>query len=272
MSNNIPSTASKRIEWLKQPDNRNPICRGGAGAIYYQGDLSNVDTLRVIVSHRSKNVGQGLAHFGGLQEVEDIVQGAPVQTGINNACREAKEEMAELLGFEPDLNLENYTYLYAAKDDGFFIQNGKGFPVNARLHAYEMDNIVWTQLFPNNTTERGRDSTHEGYEETDKAEVLLFKEALKREADYFYPHEYFSLWVMAAKVMKCDLEKLITQVNGEMHPQKLNFERLAERMYTDLEALDKYLGGGYEEVLQKYQLKNFSEPENLKAINKGPKA
>ncbi len=250
----IPSDRNTRIEWLKKPENRDPLVRRGAGSIYWRGDLSDPDSVEIIVSTRSGNVGAGLAHFGGLGEDEDIVPDDKLKTGIRNALREGREEMEELLGYQPDLKEDRCKFLYAAKDDKFLINNGKGFAVDARLHAYETEPELWESLFPDGVTISHRDENHNGYQETDKAEVLRFKEALTRQKDYHYPHEYFALWVFAAKEMKADIGALAAEVSDKMQGGRVDFTKLAEDMFTSVKDLESHLGKGYEGVLQKHEL------------------
>lgn len=250
---NIPENRDARIDWLKKPENRDPLARRGAGSIYWRGDLSDPDSVEIIVSTRSGNVGAGLAHFGGLGEDEDIIPGDALRTGIRNALREGQEEMEELLGYQPDLKEDRYSFLYAAKDDKFLINNGKGFAVDARLHAYETEPELWEALFPDNAKISHRDESHNGYQETDKAEVLTFKQALTRQEDYHYPHEYFALWVMAAKEMKADLDVLAEEARATMNGGRVDFTKLAEDMFTSVAELESYLGDNYQGVLQKYE-------------------
>lgn len=253
---NIPESREERIAWLKKPENRDPLARGGAGSIYWRGDLSDPGSVEIIVSTRSGNVGAGLAHFGGLGEDEDIVPGDAVRTGIRNALREGREEMEELLGYQPDLKEDRCIFLYAAKDDKFLINKGKGFAVDARLHAYETEPELWEALFPKGAKISHRDENHNGYQETDKAEVLTFKEALTRQADYHYPHEYFALWVMAAKEMKADLDALAEEASATMKGNRVDFTRLAEEMFINVAELETHLGDGYQGVLQKYEARH----------------
>jgi hypothetical protein len=257
---NIPAKRDERIEWLKNPENRDPLSRRGAGSIYWRGDVADPDSVEIIVSTRSGNVGAGLAHFGGLGEDEDIIPGDDLKTGIRNALREGQEEMEELLGYQPDLKEERYTFLYAAKDDKFLINNGKGFAVDARLHAYETEPELWEALFPDNAKISHRDENHNGYQETDQAEVLTFKEALTRQEDYHYPHEYFALWVMAAKEMKADLDALAEEANAKMGNARVDFTKLADEMFVSLAELETHLGEGYQGVLQKYESRHQESP------------
>lgn len=256
----IPENRDARIEWLKKPENRDPLARRGAGSIYWRGDVSDADSVEIIVSTRSGNVGAGLAHFGGLGEDEDVVPGDALKTGIRNALREGQEEMEELLGYQPDLKEERYTFLYAAKDDKFLINNGKGFAVDARLHAYETEPELWEALFPDNARISHRDENHNGFQETDQAEVLTFKEALTRQEDYHYPHEYFALWVMAAKEMNADLDALAEEASATMGGGRVDFTKLADEMFTTVAALETYLGDGYQGVLQKYEARHQDAP------------
>ena len=255
----IPENRDERIEWLKKPENRAPLARRGAGSIYWRGDLSDPDNIEIIVSTRSGNVGAGLAHFGGLGEDEDFVPGDDLKTGIRNALREGQEEMEELLGYQPDLKEDRYAFLYAAKDDKFLINNGKGFAVDARLHAYETEPELWEALFPAGAKISHRDESHNGYQETDKAEVLTFKEALTRQADYHYPHEYFALWVMAAKEMKADLDALAEEASAKMRGARVDFTRLAEDMFISVAELETHLGDRFQGVLQKYEARHQQE-------------
>jgi len=235
---NIPNTENERKAWLLKPENRDPIARRGAGSVYYSGSLSDVKNLRLVVSTRSQQTGGGLAHFGGLGEVEDIIKDDVLATGIQNARREGQEEMEELLGYQPELDADKFVFLYAAKDDGFFIKNGKGFPVDARLHACEMDTALYEDMFPNGETIRHRDPNHKGFQETNKAESFLFLDILKRQDDYHYPHEYFALWVMADKVLNIDITTLIKDSG-------VDFAKLADKMHTDIATLESYLGPKY---------------------------
>lgn len=260
MTNPIPATPEERKKWLLNPENRDPLARGGAGSIYYIGDKTDPKKLKIVVSTRAARVGQGLAHFGGLSEECDTVKGDPVQTGKNNACREGREEMAELLGSEPDLDVARFYRLYMAHDDGFFIRNGKGFAVNASLHAYEMDEKLYNALFPNGTTRRDRHPDHVGAEETSHAEVISFFDALKRQDDYFYAHEYFALWVMAAQILDCDVVDLADKVNADMDSKRVDFNKVAARMHTDLKTLEKYLGPDCAGQLTRYEEKHLKKP------------
>ncbi len=250
---NIPDTPKERIEWLKDAENRDAIKRMGAGAIYYRGDLSDINSICVIVSTRSGNVGGGLAHFGGLSEEEDKVLNDELATGINNACREGREEMEELLGYQPDLEKDNYAFLYAAHDDGFFIRNGKGFAIDARIHSYKIDDCLWEEFFPENAKISDRHENHEGFEETEKAEPLTFKDAMTRQQDYHYPHEYFSLWVMAAKMIDVDVMELLKDLNSSMSPERIDFTKLALDMNIEISELENHLGQGYKGKLQEYE-------------------
>ena len=250
----VPNTPEDRKKWLLDQKNREPLIRGGAGSIYFTGDMSKPKDLKIIVSTRAARVGQGLAHFGGLSEECDTVPGDALKTGINNACREGREEMSELLGYEPALKPENYHFLYTARDDGFFIRNGHGFAINARLHAYEIEREIFDALFPDGATRTDPHKDYKGPEETSHAEVMPFFEALKRQDDYFYAHEYFALWVMAAKMMNQDVMKLVDQVNADM-PQgrRVDFNAVAAKMHTGLAELEEFLGTEYQGKLQKYE-------------------
>lgn len=269
--NNVPNTAAERVTWLKDPENRNPIRRQGAGSIYYRGDVSNVDSIEVIVSTRANAVGPGIAHFGGLSEEDDFKNDGDLKAGIRNALREGQEEMEELLGYEPDLKEDKYVFLYAAHDDKFFIENGHGFAVDARLHAYEAETELWDALFPNGATETLRDENHTGEQETEKAEVFKFKDILRRQDDYHYAHEYFALWVMAAKVMKADIAELIEDVNAGMDDGAVDFKKLADRMYLTVEELEDYLGDDYEGVLQTYEASRAADISAPKKKSNGPR-
>lgn len=266
MTDNIPTTPEARKKWLLKPENRDPIARGGAGSIYYKGDVKSPKNLKIVVSTRAARVGQGLAHFGGLSEDCDTVKDNKIQTGKNNACREGREEMAELLGYEPELDVNRYHHLYTAHDDGFFIRNGKGFAVNASLHSYEMDDKLYNALFPNGALRRDRDPDHDGAEETSHAEVISFFDALKRQNDYFYAHEYFALWVMAAHIMQCDVVKLAEEVNADMKGKaaRVDFNDVAARMHTDLKTLEQYLGKSYAGKLTEYEARFKKKPFDKK--------
>lgn len=252
MADNIPATPEERIEWLKKSENRDPLRRLGAGSIYYRGDLSDISTIEIVVSTRSNAVGAGLAHFGGLGEEEDLAD-TLLQTGIRNALREGQEEMEELLGYKPDLKAEDFTFLYAARDDKFFINNGRGFAVDARLHACPMPPAVWEAMFPNGARISTRHPDHAGFEETEKAEVLPLREALKRQDDYHYPHEYFALWVMTAKMMHADIAALATEISREMSPNRVDFTRLAKAMFVSVRELESHLGPEYKNALHYHE-------------------
>ena len=250
----VPKTPEERKKWLLNKKNRDPLVRGGAGSVYYLGDTSDPKTLKLIVSTRAARVGRGLAHFGGLSEECDTVKDDPLKTGINNALREGREEMSELLGYEPDLKVDNYTFLYTAHDDGFFIRKGEGFAINARLHAYEIEQEIFDAMFPNGATRAEPHKDYNGPEETSHAEVTTFFDALQRQDEYFYAHEYFSLWVMAAKLMNQDVLKLVAAVNNALPGDaRVDFNKVAEKMHTDLSTLEGYLGAGYKGRLEKYE-------------------
>ncbi len=252
MAEDIPATPEGRLEWLKNPQNRDPIRRRGAGSVYYRGDLSDINSIEIVVSTRSNAVGAGLAHFGGLGEDEDLADSL-LQTGIRNALREGQEEMEELLGTKPDLNAADFVFLYAARDDKFFINNGRGFAVDARLHACPLPPAVWEAMFPNGARISTRHPNHAGFEETEKAEALSLREALKRQDDYHYPHEYFALWVMAAKMMQADIAALATEISREMSPNRVDFTRLAKAMFISVQELESYLGPEYKNALQYHE-------------------
>ncbi|GEM_PF-7100378 len=264
MIQNIPTTPEERKAWLLKPENRDPLARDGAGSIYYKGDLSDPKKIKIIVSTRSERIGGKLAHFGGLSEECDTVKNDSVQTGKNNACREGREEMAELLGCEPNLDVSKYQLLYVARDDDFFIRNGKGFAVNASLHTYKMNDELYESLFPNGATRRDRDENHEGVEETSHAEVVSFFDALKMQDKYRYAHEYFALWAMAAQVMQCDVIALAEQVNAETKGHRVDFNSVAARMHTDLPTLEKYLGPEHSGKLTAYEKKYAQKPRDKK--------
>ena len=264
---NIPETAEARKKWLLDPQNRNPLVRGGAGSVYYTGDLSKPETVKLVISKRAAAVGEGLAHFGGLSEKEDTVPGDSVRTGQNNACREGREEMAELLGYEPDLDVAKFQLLYVAHDDAFFINNGHGFAVNASLHAYPMDQKTFNALFPNGATKRERCENHDGPVETAYAEVMDFMDVLTLQDSYHYAHEYFALWVMASKMMNQDVLKLLDRVNDKMPSGKrVDFNKVAAKMHTDLATLETYLGLKGKGQLRAYENGqiNRSRPQNFK--------
>lgn len=267
----IPKTVAERVTWLKDPENREPLRRQGAGSIYYRGDLTDIDSVEVIVSTRSNSVGPGIAHFGGLGEDEDHVEGDILLTGIRNALREGQEEMEELLGYAPDLKEEGYVFLYSANDDKFFINNGHGFAVDARLHAYPAEDDLWTALFPDGATVSLRDENHQGEEETEKAEVHRFKDILKHQDDYHYPHEYFALWVMAAKMMDVDIAELATEVSADMDGARVDFTKLAKDMFVSVADLERYMGAKYDGVLQKYEANFTSVKPQVKAKNGQPR-
>ena len=250
---NIPETIPARKAWLNTPENRDPIARNGAGAIYYTGDKQSLSDLFIIASYRSAKCGGGLAHFGGLGEDCDLIKDNVLKTGINNAKREGQEEMAEILGFEPDLANEKYQFLYAARDDAFIINNGRGFPVNARLHSYEMDQDLVEALLPHGRVTRDRDPQQEGPVETDKIEKISFRDALTRQDDYHYAHEYFSLWVMAAQELKQDVIQVARDLNADTKSIAVDFQKVADKMHCDINTLETALGTEYQGKLKKYQ-------------------
>ncbi len=249
----IPNSKKERIKWLKKPSNRNKFVRQGAGAIYWYGNLDNIDSIKIIVSTRSTNVGGGLAHFGGLGEDEDIVAGDKIASGIKNAIREGEEEIEELLGYKPKLKQENCKFLFSANDDRFFIENGKGFAVDARIHTYRVDDELLEVIFPNGENISKRYKNHAGFEETEQAELLPFKEALKQQANYHYPHEYFSLWVFAAKEMGEDIIQLVQEINKNMIATRINFQKIADDMFITVADLENYLGKEYKDKLEEYE-------------------
>ncbi len=262
----------EREDWLKQPGNRDSVKRIGSGSIYTKGPVSDVRNTKIIVSMRAEEVGRGLAHFGGLSEDEDKVPGDDLATGINSACREGMEEMEELLSYEPPLKTEKYEFLYTASDDNFFVNNGFGFAVDSRLHTYPM--AEWTTIFPEGITRRDRHENAQGPRETEFAEVTTVFNALTRQKEYFYMHEYFALLVLAAKSMNEDVMDLVKAVNVEIKanqndgefvakPNKnivrdrVDFNFMAKRMNTDLETLENHLGPEYKGKITAYE-KTFS--------------
>lgn len=251
--NKIPENISERKTWLNKPENRDPIVRNGAGSIYYAGDKKSLSDIFIIVSYRSAKCGGGLAHFGGLGEDCDLVEGDKIATGINNARREGQEEMEEILGYEPALDTNKYQFLFAARDDGFIINNGRGFPVNARLHSYEMEPELVEALLPNGALTRDRDPEQGGPIETDKIEKVSFTDALTRQDEYHYAHEYFSLWVMAAKELKQDVIKIANDLNKQSKSIAVDFQKVADKMHCDLDTLEQALGQEYKGKIKQYQ-------------------
>jgi len=235
---NIPNTPEDRKEWLKNLANRNTVLNGGAGAVYFYGDKTDPKKLEVMVTHRHKDVGEGLANFGGLREDEDIVKGKPLQTALNNVEREGEEELEEILGFKPDLKQDQFTYLYTTHDDVFFTNHGKGFAIDAYLFCYAMDDKLYTNLFPNGEKESLRVDNANQEEETVKTERMPLYDALKLGDKYKYPHEYFSLWVMTAKVLKLDVVKLAKELGTD-------FTHIAKQMDVSVSKLEEFLGNTY---------------------------
>ena len=82
-------------------------------------------------------------------------------------------------------------------------------------------------------------------------------------------HEYFALFVMAAKMMNEDVMKLVDEVNTEIQKQpeggfiakpnkgiktdRIDFNWIAQKMHTDLETLETHLGPEYKGKIQAYE-------------------
>lgn len=268
---NIPDTEQGREKWLEDTKNRDSVKRIGSGSIYYKGALQDVKTTEMIVTMRHENVGQGLAHFGGLSEPEDQVPGDDLATGINSAAREGTEEMEELLNKAPNLDKAKYKFLYTSSDDNFLIKNGYGFAIDSRLHAYPVEDDLWEDVFPNGATRKDRHPDYVGEEETAYAEVTTIFNAMARQNEYFYMHEYFALFVMAAKMMNEDVMTLVDEVNAEIKKQpkdgfvakpnqgiktdRIDFNWIAKKMHTDLETLENHLGPKYKGKIKAYEAK-----------------